>query len=132
MARTISVMLCCNDPDNGNFTGKLSAVQFGDELMSLEVNVIGAEPGLKWDGRYIKVSRTKFRVTASGRWVGNWCWDSVEMTVADAARLANYLRSLRYKSYPIFHCDAARTDLFEKWETTEPFTPADFRPMVYA
>lgn len=112
MKDVVSIALCCNDPDNGNFTGRFDAVDIGSEILKLdnkyyppkaprlryEMKSQGTQSG--WgaspvEGR-IKVARRYFPVIGYKSWWGNWCWDCVLLEPEVALRFLNYLKELDY------------------------------------
>ena len=106
----VSVALCCNNPDNGMFTGKFCAVNIGTELLDLDNKYYPPkEPKLSYEfktvkeGRgfgasrvegHIKVSRRRFPVIGYKYGWGNWVWDLVIMTPETAVSFLNYLKEL--------------------------------------
>jgi hypothetical protein len=124
----MQVMFCCNDHRNGNFTGKVFAVDFGGdgETLKLECRLEGGEPAIAFGKGWVRVAGQKFPITAHGTWVGNWCWDAVNISPEDAAAMANHLRTLERRGERKFSPDVAATELWEKWDKGEPFVAADF------
>lgn len=121
----ISVSFCCNDPNNGNFTGRFDAVHIGDDLLHLE-GKYHPERGLKiatdftgggggWGaspakGR-IKISRRYFEIHGYTYGFGNWCWDLFMIAPRVAIDLINYL-----KSFDHFQSQDSEVWFYEKFE----------------
>lgn len=96
---TIRVHLCCNDPDNGEFTGRLTGIEVGGcsltiwPLESIDGSGEDGVPLLTWDGGIV-VGWRWFPISAYREHVGNWCWDAVEMDRRTALRLLRYVVEL--------------------------------------
>lgn len=126
----VHLHLACNNPDNGNHTGQVDSIQFfgGDDL----------DPMLMLNGQDL-VCRLLNSMTDStvflrlghlssvvvhryANWVGNWCWDAALVSAADAAKVANYLRSRGWQN------EGGWVDMGEKWDAADvPFTEQDFK-----
>ncbi len=118
---SIRVLLCCNDPDNGEFEGRICGIEIGDlKLDSL------CEPGPKLfysfaEPAFIRIAGKKFPIEGHGSWVGNWCWDSVSMAPKDVLRLLNWPRFWKF-----FQVEEAPEKLFEIAQSFDrEFTEAD-------
>jgi hypothetical protein len=80
----------CNNPDNGDFAGKVAMACYHlDRHTSIEFE----SPGLRefkfsimTDRHVIRLHRREFPYVTSRSWFGNWCWDSfiVDRPVAKA------------------------------------------------
>lgn len=91
----VSLMLCCNHPRNGSFTGLLRAV-----------SVHGTELESPYDNRHLKIAIAEHHFVLGksrqwlhhghGTWVGNWCWDAVRVTPAVAADVLNFVLGKKY------------------------------------
>lgn len=86
------VHLCCNNPDNGFFDGRLLKVEYeglelihDDWLRGCSINFLG-------NGRAVRISRRVFHYRDMREWVGNWCWNAISMDKKEAHRLILYLR----------------------------------------
>src|SRR5690242_18036938 len=103
--KRILLSFACNDPDNGDFTGRCGAIDLhiGNECAAdLDCGIgprsrcpklsICSIEGERW----VKISRQKFGILSYGRWHGNWCWDAVRVSPAVAASVLNYLRELKW------------------------------------
>ena len=132
----ILVMLCCNHHRNGQFDGRLRGVDFGsDELLNVACCDLNGDR-MKYEWSYMTQGSGKIRIkeykqktvhefcfSGHREWVGNWCWDAVWMSLTEAARLANYLKSLHW-----WACEVAETSMAEKWNDKDyQFTEEDFR-----
>ena len=110
MRGLVSIGLLCNNPDNGNFTGRVEALDIGDGILKLDNKYWPPRgPALRYDfkacgecrgwgagqveGR-VKVSRRFFPVVGYKYGWGNWCWDLIVMTPETAVPFLNYLKSL--------------------------------------
>ena len=89
---TIELMLCCNDDRNGMNTGHADGIDLcdnGDIMMALR----GTPRVCRLVGNVLTIGRIKVTAITYQTWVGNWCWDCARVTLEDAARVLNYLRT---------------------------------------
>lgn len=105
--RPVSISLCCNNPDNGMFAGRVSRLEIGDNLLELE-NTAGRDPSLRYDFKTegsngfaaaravgsVKISRCNFPIIGYKYGWGNWCWDLVLVSPEVAVDVINYCRHL--------------------------------------
>ena len=108
MSRVVHVDFACNDPDNGNFAGKV-------EMASIDGNELARGDGavaFTVLPNTIRVHRKKFLVLRSHDWVGNWCWNRYAMTVKEANRLASHLRDNGW------HCECGDERFYEWFNRT--------------
>lgn len=110
----IRVDFACNDPDNGNFAGRVTSVDWrGDKDTGLDLVFCSPGAGLKFtdDGTRVRVLRRWYPYEKSQSWVGNWCWDAFwfEPPIAKAM-----LRHFRESGK--FSCEGGPTVLFDWWE----------------
>lgn len=84
----LEVMICCNEPSNGHFSGYLTGFDIGE----MQVGCTLAEEGfwMLFEDNYLKVTNDKFYVAERKRHVGNWCWDKVWMPAESVCRLLNW------------------------------------------
>lgn len=117
---SIDVMLCCNNPDNGIFDGKLRALEIGPNMSFYAI---------QWEGRRIalldnaiRISGKRFPVNGFREWVGNWCWDCVTMRGSTVLELLNWPRFRKF-----FEVDEAETRLFNWFKAGRTWTDDDLR-----
>jgi hypothetical protein len=88
--RLIAVDFACNDPDNGNFAGRVGAASVHD--CDLELDPLG---GVKFSVDVklgtLRLHRRTFRFRQWGQWVGNWCWNRYCFTPTEYRRLIRTL-----------------------------------------
>ena len=95
----LRVMLACNDPDNGNWTGKADMVEIeGIELEGRAVSVDHyprkMRKALSGEGiETLRIGRCVVPSLGYRRWVGNWCWDCAHVRAMNALHILNYLVS---------------------------------------
>lgn len=122
--KNVHVMFCCNEPDHGHFTGRVSQIDISvDGHDGIQINLQArVEPKFKVEKDRVKVSRRHFPIRPGSyfEWTGNWCWDSARMTKPVAADLLNYLRTL-----PTAQCEGGYTVLCDKWDSGKPFKGED-------
>jgi hypothetical protein len=90
----IHVDFACNNPDNGNPVGKFHMMQVraGDIDMEFEGPCYQSD-GIRFnsDRGTTRVGRIKVNALSYKSWVGNWCWDSITVSLKDALRIINYV-----------------------------------------
>jgi hypothetical protein len=104
---SVIVSVCCNDPDNGLFAGRLWRVDYAD----MELSHDDWERGCAFsyhEPNVIKVSRRLFIYKQRKEWFGNWCWDALWMSRDEARRLVRYLCDSG-----VWSCEAGPSRLFE-------------------
>lgn len=106
------ISIACNHPDNGLFIGRCDAIHYGnDQDMELQHASWGARGGVAvrylGDGR-IRICRRVFTFERDKEWFGNWCWNALWMTHAEARRLLRYLREMGN-----WHCEGGPMRLYE-------------------
>lgn len=125
MGDIVSIALCCNNPDNGMFTGELVAVDVGtEELLRLE-SVYDPPSGANLSYSFRITERNKgwgcdrvegimsiaerpFPIIGYKQSWGNWCWDCVIVTPETAIEIINHLKSLG-----CFSCHVGDSNFFE-------------------
>ncbi len=128
----IVVSFCCNNPDNGDPTGKVCAVQihggsgvddlefegpsFPDATTILRQVPLPDNAPSRCDGGF-KIGRYTFPCTGWKSWYGNWCWDGTRMTGIDVLVLIRTLRKLRYRLV------AGESKLYDAYESGAEITP---------
>lgn len=119
----ITVSFCCNNPDNGNFDGRVASIEIhGAEGcdVTLEPRTC-PEPRFSWldeppkphDSREtmgFKVARFRFRCAPFKSWYGNWCWEAVKMSGVEVLRLCKVLCDARWS------CAEAGVEFAEAWD----------------
>ncbi len=136
----VEIMLAVNDPDNGNFTGKIEKVEFIirakdwtpaalelDNQFWPPATVVFKPPFKKHKRTYVKIGRRKYPIDGYGTWVGNWCWNVVVVSPYWAAKIANYLMEMKVDDEYKWAVESGWTELFEKWQRRELFTEEDFK-----
>jgi hypothetical protein len=133
--------IACNDHRNGSFLG--NAVSFQFEFFAESKLIAGCEIDSKYCDIGMRVSfacdphargeRSDQGIIVLGTnhampfrsyraWVGNWCWDSMLISTADAVRLLHKLRR------SAFHLDEACQPLWDWWESIEVAPHHQSRP----
>lgn len=127
MQGIVSIALCCNDPDNGNFLGRVVAMHIGDGLLDLSNNFWpprGPKLRVSFDEKpyqdgfaaraghgSIKISHRVFQIFGYRSWWGNWCCDVVLVTPEVAIELVNYIITL-----DVFQLDGGEVQFSELFE----------------
>lgn len=93
-AKLLRVNVAVNDPMTGNPANRISRIQI-DEGHTIHLDGYGHELPIEFliqpGGRWMVVNGHSYRFWTHEVWVGNWCWDQVSLSVADAADLVNQL-----------------------------------------
>lgn len=89
MADLVTVSIACNDANNGSFAGRAAAFDF--EIDSHHVAVTGDDITFAYAPNAIVVGGVSYPCQSRQHWVGNWCWDSVEISLFDAQQLLRRL-----------------------------------------
>lgn len=84
----MTIKICCNDPDNGLFDGKASAIHIGS--LRLACRFLDWSPKLTEGDVFIRIGGKKLRCYGSRYGVGNWCWNAYGCDDADVEALVNW------------------------------------------
>jgi hypothetical protein len=127
----ISISFACNNPDNGNFTGRFDKLEVDAGNLHLEfesadypsrgIPVSFEFPVTNGYGK-VKVGRLEVQGLSYKNWYGNWCWDMARFTWCDALAIINYLG--RSKVWRMVDGD---TDLFEAFNERREITPLEWK-----
>lgn len=119
----IELMLCVNDVDNGLHTGRVDGIDLydGEIVLSLrgqplKCDVVKSRTG---KGRSLQIGHIYVPLVSYGTWVGNWCWDSAEVSIGDAVRVVNYLRKRKWD------CEQGYSNLYEMYHAGQDISLAD-------
>ena len=116
----IVVSLCCNDPDNGIFTGRVSAIEFGEALHLAHVR--RSEPRLRidwWTENHLTIYMLRhcWPIARYKYGYGNWCWNAVWME--DGAAIS-FVHELRRDGR--FECESGDAEAYDAWKTGQTIT----------
>ncbi len=119
----VVVDLAVNDPANGQFAGECDMLTIGG-VITLEgdptwVRLCNFEHGGAHEINRLFMCGCSLQVFSYRQWVGNWCWDAVEIQVKSAA---GFMQLLRESSH--WTCTEAESDLFEAYQSGQPLFPA--------
>lgn len=110
---SVIVSVAVNCPDNGQFDGRCTAIEYNDMELRHDDWLRGCAFAYLGNG-YIRVSRRLFKTVGGKEWYGNWCWDAVAMERKEARRLLRYIRDSGH-----WHCESAPTRLYN-WFNGSP------------
>lgn len=117
----IQVMLCCNDPDNGLFDGRLSGLEIGPNMKFSSTQWTG--PAIRWVGTNgMRIAGKTFNFDGYRNWVGNWCWDCVTMRGDEVLKLLNWPRFRHF-----FDIDEGEERLFNWFKAGGEWKDDDLR-----
>lgn len=124
--RTMAITLnfACNDPDNGNFTGRFDRMEVdgGDLHMEFEC---GCHPSQGVRIRFeevAKIGRKKIQYLQYKNWYGNWCWDAIWVRWPEALEVINYVGTLKH-----WRMVDGPSSLFEAFNDRHVITPQEWR-----
>ena len=103
------MMVCCNDPDSGHFAGEAEA--FGFELGDYGLTVEGGRMVVEFQKGLIILNRHPFACSSVREWVGNWCWNGMQIPLNSFLGICKLLKQEGFS--PTNGC----TELWEWWET---------------
>jgi len=94
MRRGIAVHFACNDPDNGDFAGKVEMISIviGRNSMDMERTHVGEVKFTELDDA-IRIHRKVFKTIGVTHWCGNWCWNAYRIPYRDYRRLIRTLKA---------------------------------------
>lgn len=110
MTRTIRIDFCCNDPDNGDFSGRVVGASFSE----CELEPANHDWGYKFTllPTGIRLHRRVFPYIKRKYWVGNWCWDAFLFERSVGIRLLKVLRKEGWR------CTGGQTRLYDWFNGT--------------
>ena len=123
--RRVGIMLSTNDPDNGNDTGRVTAItaldDHGDTALDLVADydspskegivcrVVNTNPqNLRYDT--LILGRRKFPIHKHIDWYGNCCWRLVTVDIRTANAIFRYLHSMGK-----WNSEGGLTKFYEMW-----------------
>ena len=68
----------------------------------------------------------QLRILSYTTWAGNWCWDAVQLSPDDTAKLVNYLKRRGWQ------CETGWAVMCDLWNDGHVWTAADFSEEVSA
>lgn len=127
MARdpSVTIDLCCNDPDNGMFAGRVCQIALGDGLFSAyasswNITSFRGCPRLRQIPGAIVLAGKAWPIRGRCEWHGNWCWNRYFLSDVVGARFMSWLHGRK-----LFEVDEAETRLFNLWQLDQSFTADD-------
>lgn len=127
--------VCCNDPDNGLFTGRVARLNIGRAEL---------EPHTLYEPRFAVLSNGDIRlsgkcwpVTHSKEWLGNWCWNGYRIgdgldgkpTKTTGWWMVDFATWLRGRN--LFTCTHGPCDFFDWFNHEREMTPAEVHGAVF-
>lgn len=121
----VSIHMACNNPDNGDFVGRVCQIELPDgalELTAKAWNITSMRgcPKLRENGNYMIFAGKVWPFVRRRSWVGNWCWDGYTMTESVATGFMVWLHSRG-----LFHCEGGWLELCEAWDQPAPLVLPD-------
>lgn len=114
--RNVRLDFACNNPDNGDFAGRVSAIHLPEgalELTSRNWAITSFRGCPKFDevGSAIRFLRRLWRFAGTVNWAGNWCWNAYWFPLNDAAELL-----FQARASGLFRCEGGWCSVCEPWE----------------
>jgi len=107
---TITIDIACNNYRNGSFQGYANDISISlPDGESVELNggytrIAFPQPNL------VRIAGVSASTVRQRSWPGNWCWESVVVSAADALRILNKLKARRWS------VQCAPEAFFDRWE----------------
>ena len=116
----ISIHMACNDPDNGDFVGRVCQIALPDgalELTARAWNILSFRgcPKLREEDHGIVLAGKRWPIRMRKPWLGNRCWDGYAMTTDVATAFLCWLHRRA-----LFHCESGWIELSEAWGRQPP------------
>lgn len=120
----VSISMACNDPDNGDFAGRVAQISLEHEALQLTAKAWGITslrgcPKLREDTalgkRAFYLAGKPWQFERSKAWVGNWCWDAYALAAPVATEFLIWLHRRA-----LFQCEGGWVELCEAWDKPAP------------
>lgn len=132
--QTVTLMLACTDTRNGVHPGHCDQIEVyaewlkGDVLISLEgrpwqCRISCKDPGNGYQGS-LHFGHLRLPWIPAQSWVGNSCWDAVQVPLSAAARLVHTLQ--KSPSWSLIEAEAL---CFQAWQEERPRTPEEWETL---
>lgn len=117
---------CCNNPENGNFTGRATAIHLPginfehDHVLGVRLSVNRAKMTLRLGGPWKGATAGRwFTFDGWHQWFGNWCWDAYWLRSAEMISLVRYLMA-----HPDWRPEGYAVDLMERFQASQALPEA--------
>ena len=120
----ISIHMACNNPDNGDFAGRVAQISLDNECLQFTarawtITSLRRCPKLREDTergkRVFYFAGKPWQFERRNSWIGNWCWDGYAVTVPVAEAFLAWLRKR-----DLFQCEGGWCELTEAWDAPGP------------
>lgn len=132
------IHLCVNN-DHGFSTGKLYGLEIlgaGAEIILELESVFFPEPAIlckRLASSRIKLHERIFPIQRYATWVGNICWDAIQVDLQTAEHIINYLATLRLKDgEQMLSASSGHTRIFNAYQAARPIHLARFPRPIYS
>jgi hypothetical protein len=120
MPDLIRIDMACNNPDNGNFVGRVCQIQLPNGALELtakawNITSFTGCPKLDESSSKVVLSGKAWPIVRSKEWFGNWCWNAYWFESREAL---NFLVWLHGRS--LFRCEGGWSDLCDVWAKPLP------------
>lgn len=110
--RLIRIDFACNNPDNGDFEGRVEMIAYRGEdglLLTIQTRKGAA---FTVDDRWVRLHRRVVLYRCRKVWHGNWAWDAFWLTPFEAKRLLRAVRAS--EKWTVDGGDARLVNWFER------------------
>lgn len=121
----VSIHMACNDPDNGDFVGRVCQIALGNDALELTAKAWGILsyrgcPKLRDEASVFFLAGKRWPFVQRKSWLGNWCWDgyALKPDIATAFMVWLHRRGL-------FKCEGGWVELCEAWDAPAPLALPD-------
>jgi len=104
------------NPSNGIASGRMTAFNIG-EICFYPKDDRGIS--FRYDDNYAWIGNKKIKLSAIGRYVGNWCWDDILISRED-------LEAFIGKVWGKFGIEEGKPEIVEFWDSAKPFNTEEF------
>lgn len=123
--------VCCNNPDNGIFTGHACQLQIGCaefESHAWTYASYNANAGPKFVPNKIgfRIAGKQFKTRASKEWYGNWCWNRYQLS--DFDELVNFVLWM-HKRF-LYDCTTATEGFYDWFESSHIIERDELAAMI--
>lgn len=121
----MAVDMACNDPDNGDFVGRVCQISLSDgrpDLTAKAWTIMSYRgcPKLREEPNTLMLSGKSWPFIRRQSWHGNWCWDRYVMETSNVTEFLKWLHAR-----DLFVCEGGWSDLYDAWNTSGPLVLPD-------
>lgn len=116
----VSIHMACNDPENGDFVGRVCQMDIASgclELTARAWNILSFRrcPKLREESRVFFLAGKRWSFVRRKSWIGNWCWDGYAVEPAVATAFLTWLHGR-----DLYQCEGGWVETAEAWDRPAP------------